>query len=99
MLGLWELPKERIDIRHFAFECKAEFIINESFNWFKERNIPFRNFLSDGIERPMVFSWIPAISIYFNDPDGHELEFIGLLNGSPRPEMGIITYEAWLEIK
>ena len=45
----------------------------------------------------MVFSWIPAISIYFDDPDGHSLEFIGLLKGKPHPELGVISYEAWLK--
>ena len=47
--------------------------------------------------RSMVFSWIPAISIYFDDPDGHSLEFIGLLKGKPQPELGVISYEAWLK--
>ncbi|MGB0839179.1 MAG: VOC family protein, partial [Chitinophagales bacterium] len=29
MLGLWEKPKAEIDIRHFAFECEAEWVRNE----------------------------------------------------------------------
>ena len=45
----------------------------------------------------MVFAWMPAISIYFNDPDAHSLEFIAMLPGKPRPELGIITYEEWKE--
>jgi lactoylglutathione lyase len=32
MLGLWEKPKEQIDIRHFAFECEPDWIQNESVN-------------------------------------------------------------------
>ena len=24
MLGLWEMPKEQIDLRHFAFECDPD---------------------------------------------------------------------------
>lgn len=99
MLGLWEFPKEKIDIRHFAFECDPQWIINESVNWLKEKNLPFRNFLRDGSERPMVFAWTPAISIYFDDPDGHSLEFIGLLDGKSRPEKGILSYEDWLELE
>lgn len=99
MLGLWEFPKEKIEVRHFAFKCDAEWIINESVNWLKERNLPFRNFLRDGTESPMVFAWIPAISIYFDDPDGHSLEFIGLLDGKSRPEKGIVSYEEWLKIE
>ena len=45
--------------------------------------------------------WMPAISIYFSDPDGHELEFIGVLDGKTRPddEKRVLTYEEWLAIK
>ena len=56
MLGLWEKPKEEIDLRHFAFEC---------------------------------------------DPDGHYLEFIGILPGKTKSneEKRVVTYEQWLDIK
>ena len=99
MLGLWEKPKEQIDIRHFAFECEPECDLNESVNFLKARNIKCRNFLNDGTDRPMVFAWMPAIAIYFDDPDGHSLEFIGILDGKGKPENGIITYERWLELE
>ena len=97
MIGLWEKPKKEIDIRHFAFECDVDWIVNKSIDFLKENNLNFRNFLRDETERPMVFSWMPAISIYFDDPDGHSLEFIGLLKGKPQPELGVISYEAWLK--
>ncbi|MEL6941600.1 MAG: hypothetical protein AAFO82_02950 [Bacteroidota bacterium] len=49
----------------------------------------------------MVFCWVPAISIYFSDPDGHELEFIGILPGKSKSdkEKRVATYEEWLKIK
>ena len=101
MLGLWEKPKEQIDIRHFAFECEPNWIQNESVNYLKARNIKSWNFLNDGTEGPMVFVWMPAISIYFNDPDGHELEFIGVLSGASKSdeEKRVVTYDEWLTIK
>ena len=99
MLGLWEKPKDEIDIRHFAFESEPEWIINESVNYLKKRNLNFWNFLGDETERPMVFSWVPAIAIYFSDPDGHYLEFIGILNGKSKPENGVISYEKWKELE
>ena len=99
MLGLWEKPKEQIDIRHFAFECEPDWVLNESVEYLKKRNIQCQNFLNDGTERPMVFAWMPAISIYFSDPDGHSLEFIGILNGNSKPENGIISYEEWKKIE
>lgn len=101
MLGLWEKPKEEIDIRHFAFECEPEWILNESVNFLTSRNLSCWNFLNDDKDKPMVFCWMPAISIYFSDPDGHELEFIGILPGKPKSdeEKRVVTYEEWLKIK
>lgn len=99
MLGLWEKADAYITKRHFAFECEPEWIINESVNFLKSKNLTCRNFLNDGSERPMVFAWMPAISIYFDDPDGNHLEFIGILNGTARPEKGIITYDEFLELE
>ncbi|WP_299568647.1 hypothetical protein [uncultured Pedobacter sp.] len=40
---------------------------------------------------------MPAIAIYFNDPDGHYLEFISIIEGEAKPELGVISYEEWLE--
>ena len=101
MLGLWEKPKEEIDIRHFAFECDPDWIQNESLNYLKSRNIKSWNFLNDGTERPMFFVWMPAISIYFGDPDGYELEFIDVLNGKMKSDSKkrVVNYEEWLTIK
>ncbi|WP_462250791.1 VOC family protein [Ekhidna sp.] len=101
MLGLWEKPKEEIDTRHFAFECDPEWVLHESVPFLKSHGIHSWNFLQDQKEIPMVFCWMPAISIYFNDPDGHDLEFIGVLPGEPKSddENRVVSYEEWLEIK
>ncbi len=95
MLGIWQKPKEQVLQQHYAFRCEVNDILNLSVKYLKERNLRFQNFLNDGIERPMVFAWMPAISIYFNDPDNHSLEFIAMLPGKPQPELGIISYEEW----
>ncbi len=98
MLGLWEKPKEEICKLHVAFRCDVDDILYKSARFLKERNLKPYNFLQDGTERPMVFSWMPAIAIYFNDPDGHSLEFIAVLDGKARPELGIISYDAWIQV-
>lgn len=101
MLGLWERPKEEIDQRHFAFECDPVWVINESVAFLKSHNLNYWNFLQENNDEPMVFCWMPAVSIYFSDPDGHYLEFIGLLPGSTKgiDEKRVVTYKEWLEIK
>lgn len=38
---------------------------------------------------------MPAVSIYFKDPDGHSIEFIAMLNDSPKPEDNIMTWLEW----
>jgi len=95
MLGLWEKPKSEIVKMHFAFRCDKEDILNNSISFLKERNLKPYNFLKDNKEIPMVFSWMPALAIYFDDPDGHCLEFISILEGQPKPELGIITFDEW----
>jgi lactoylglutathione lyase len=97
MLGLWEKPKEEIDKRHFAFRCEKEDILTKSIDYLKQRNLKPYNFLKDGTEIPMVFAWMPAIAIYFDDPDGHHLEFIALLDGKAKPQLGVVSYEEWMK--
>lgn len=43
----------------------------------------------------MVFAWMPAIAIYFDDPDGHCLEFIAILDEEAKPELGVVSFEEW----
>jgi len=96
MLGLWEKPKEEIDKRHFAFKCEPADVLAKSVNFLAERNLQPYNFLKDGTAQPMVFAWMPAIAIYFNDPDGHQLEFIAILAGKGQPALGVISYDEWI---
>lgn len=108
MLGLWEKPKVESDLstiaqgyrmekRHFAFRCKADDVLLKSVDWLKERNLEPYNFLKDDTAKPMVFAWMPALAIYFDDPDGNVLEFIAVLPGTAKPELGVISYEEWLK--
>jgi lactoylglutathione lyase len=96
MLGLWE--KAQVHQQHFAFQCEADWILNESVNFLRSKQLQPYNFLKDGKEQPMVFTWMPAAAIYFNDPDGNILEFISMLPGEPKPHLGVITYEEWKNI-
>jgi lactoylglutathione lyase len=95
MLGLWEKPAAQIRSQHFAFRASIEDVLTRAVPYLRERGLPPRNFLADGSERPMVFGWMPALAIYFADPDGHALEFIALLPDDPRPELTVVSWEEW----
>ena len=97
MLVLWEKTKDEIEKRHFAFRCDVEDVLHKSVSWLKERNLQPYNFLKDDTQKPMVFAWMPAVAIYFDDPDGNVLEFIAVLEGKPKSELGVISYEEWIK--
>ncbi|MBD8082389.1 VOC family protein [Chryseobacterium caseinilyticum] len=96
MLGLWE-QKENLQTRHFAFSADTNDILNYSVDFLKTKNLQPYNFLKNGSIQPMVFAWMPALAIYFNDPDGNQLEFISILEGDGKPELGVISYEEWMK--
>ena len=99
MLGLWEKPPAQVQRQHFAFRCTIDDVRTKSVTYLKERDLSPRNFFDDGSECPMVFGWMPAIAIYFRDPDGHSLEFIAMLPGKQRPEIGVVSWEEWCRIE
>jgi hypothetical protein len=43
----------------------------------------------------MVFGWMPALAIYFRDPDGHALEFVAMLPDESRPEVNVVSWDEW----
>ena len=94
MLGIWEKPAHEVQRQHFAFRSSLKHILKAQ-NYLEDRRLEPRNFLNDGTKQPMVFAWMPAIALYFQDPDGHSLEFISIIKGKPRPELGVMTLEAW----
>ncbi len=99
MLGLWEKPPAEIVVQHFAFRSTVEDVLQRSVAWLDERGLECHNFLRDGTRRPMVFAWMPAVAIYFEDPDGHLLELIAMLPDRPRAELGVVSWEEWQRVK
>ena len=95
MLGLSEHPATEIRPQHVAFRASLDDVLHRAVLFLQTRNLSPRNFLNDSTERPMVFGWMPALAIYFRDPDGHSLEFIAMLLDPPRPEVGVVSWDAW----
>jgi len=101
-LGLWENPPwvsegntgGQIITQHFAFEIDLA-DLGRAVAGMKQRGIELRNFFGQATDVPSVFGWFPVASIYFNDPDGHLLEFLAKLPGKSRPEIGVVSLDEW----
>jgi lactoylglutathione lyase len=98
MLGLWE-KKGQIYPQHFAFRSSTKVILEIAVAILRSLQIDCYNFLQDESSKPMVFTWMPAIAVYFRDPDLHELKLIDMLPQEPRPGSGIVSYEDWMLIQ
>jgi lactoylglutathione lyase len=94
MLGLWEKPEDQVLRQHFAFRTTLEHMQGIR-AYLRERGLEYRNFLEDGTDALHVFGWMPAVSVYFRDPDGHSLEYLAMLPDDPKPELGIVPWEQW----
>ncbi|SFJ77272.1 Predicted lactoylglutathione lyase [Thermoflavimicrobium dichotomicum] len=97
MLGLWEKPEDQIVRSHFAFSVSLR-DLELAPAFLAEQGIKYRDFFGNPGGEPTVHSWMPAASLYFEDPDGHSLEYIALLPEGPRPELGAIPLSRWREL-
>jgi len=97
MLGLWERQRDRVLPQHFAFEVSLQELPGAVAR-LGQRGIEFRDFLQQRTTVPTVFGFIPAASLYFDDPDGHVLELLARLDGAPRPDLGVISWGEWTTI-
>ena len=94
MLGLWERPGDRIHTQHFAFEVGLQDLAAMVAE-LDRRGIEFRDFFQQRTTVPTVFGFIPAASIYFDDPDGHLLELLAPIPKPPRPDLVAVSWAEW----
>lgn len=97
MLGLWCIHSSPVRLRlHIAFATELDQVI-KSVACLQGRGItPRSGGGGSEIDEPIVFPWMPAASVYFDDPDGHSLEYISILPDAPRPEMsGTVPLSVW----
>jgi lactoylglutathione lyase len=95
MLGVWEAGSapNRMAL-HLAFTVTAEAVLSAPAMLRAAGVVPL-GFHGEPVEEPIVIGWMPALSLYFNDPDGNLLEYLAMLHDEPRPDLGVVPYSQW----
>jgi len=97
MLGLWSIHGSPIRLRlHIAFQTELEQVIRSVEVLRSKGIVPRRGGGGPETDEPIVFPWMPAASIYFDDPDGHSLEYISILPDMARLDLsGTVKLSEW----
>jgi lactoylglutathione lyase len=94
MLGLWEAgPRPQRLTLHVAFRVDLDSLL-EAAARLREANIIPLDFAGEPTDEPVVFAWMPAAALFFNDPDGNLLEFLSLLPDAPQ-RLGVVAWSRW----
>jgi lactoylglutathione lyase len=83
--------------QHLAFRVKRDDLLAAP-QKLRSAGITPRDNQRNPADEPIVFAWMPAASVFFDDPDGHLLEFIATLPGPARPELGVLSWSKWQEV-
>jgi lactoylglutathione lyase len=96
MLGLWSIGTSPLQMRlHIAFDVGLEHVLASVSKLRDAGLVPRDSGGGHPVDEPVVLCWMPAASVYFDDPDGHSLEFIAMLPDRPRPELGRVAWSGW----
>lgn len=96
MLGIWEVPHSPETLHHhIAFRAEMRDILQAA-NRLQAFGIPALDFDEKPTDEPVVLAWMPALAIYFRDPDGNLLELLWMLPDTPEPTLGVIKFTIWL---
>jgi lactoylglutathione lyase len=95
MLGLWETGTSPLRLSlHTAFTVTLPDILSAPAR-LREAGITPLDLAGNPVDEPVVLAWMPAASLYFQDPDGNLLEYITMLPDPPAAERGVVPWSAW----
>jgi lactoylglutathione lyase len=92
MLGLWSIGSAPMGMRlHIAFEMSLKDVLDAP-ERLRSSGLQPLSFFGEPADEPSVIGWMPAAAVYFQDPDDHMLEYLAMLDGPARPELGIVPW-------
>ena len=95
MLGLWAAGAGPLRMTlHAAFRLPKARVLQACADLSRAGVQPL-DFHGNPTTEPVVIGWMPALSVYFRDPDGHSLELIHILDEPPAPAFGVQPYALW----
>ena len=95
MLGLWSVGTSPQRMRlHTAFRVTIEALL-EAPAALRSADITPLDFEGEPATEPVVLGWMPAVAVYFQDPDGNLLEFLSMLDEPPAPDVGVVSWSQW----
>ena len=94
MLGLWEAPGPMGLRLHFALRMSEADVV-EAPAMLRARGVVSLDFYGNPSEIAYVIGWMPAVCVFFKDPDGHSVEFISMVSGPPQPEPMMVPWSQW----
>lgn len=98
MLGVWEsgASPNRLQV-HLAFACDRDDVLAAP-SRLRACGIEPLGFDGEPTTEAVVIGWMPAVSVFFRDPDQNLLEFIAMLPNVSRPELGVVPYSEWVSL-
>lgn len=95
MLGLWNAGDGPLSmVLHFAFRT-GRATVEDACERLLSAGIAPLGFRGEAVSEPVVLGWMPALSVYFKDPDGHSIELIHVLDDPPDADFGVGPYSQW----
>ena len=96
MLGLWQAGTGPLRMTlHCAFRLPKLRLLQACVD-LTHAGIQPLDFDGNPSAEPVVIGWMPALSVYFKDPDGHSLELIHVMDEAPDPGFGVRPYSRWI---
>jgi lactoylglutathione lyase len=95
MLGLWSLGSAPMGLLlHIALRASLSDVL-AACDGLRANGVTPLSFFGAETSEPSVIGWMPAAAVYFRDPDGHQIEYLAMLDEPSRAGRGIVPWSEW----